>query len=931
MAFSKRWAGHHREESEAKSFLDEFFTVFGRDRMAIDAIHEYRVERPNQGEGKIDLLWPGRLLVEMKTTGRDLSNTTGGAAKQAFDEYLPHIPSDAHPRWIMACDFARIVIYDLGEDVHDYLVGLAPATRWKNAAPIVAFPLDELADNLRWFAFIRDEEQQMFQSEPGVNQKAVGLLGNLHDTLKESGYSGHALERMLVRILFCLFAEDTEIFQWNTFTRYVEKSARDGANLGERLGRLFQVLDTPEESRSAHLPPELRVFPYVNGGLFAERLNLADTAPAHRAALLQCCRFDWSKISPGIFGSLFQGVMEAKERRAKGAHYTAEDNILKVINPLFMDDLRAEFSKAASNAPGREKRLRQFHDRIAQLRFLDPACGCGNFLVIGYRELRTLELDLLRAIYGDQLALGLAIGDIARVNVDQFYGIELDEFPALIAETALWLTDHQINLVFSKAFGQLYTRIPLKKSPTIVHGNALRLDWSKVLKPEACSFVMGNPPFVGKQYMTADQNEDMAKICGSIKGHGLLDYVTAWYVRAAHYIERTHIACAFVATNSISQGEQPAVLWNHLFKRHIKIHFAHRTFAWSNEASGKAHVHVVVIGFGAFDSRSKRIYDTDNKAGTVTPNISPYLVPGSDLVITARTKPLCPVPEIVFGSMPNDGGHLLLNHRERAALLEAEPTASKFIRPLLGAEEFINAVPRYCLWLVDASPKELRAMPAIMARVEAVRAQRVKSTRDTTRALANIPALFGENRQPKGRFLAIPSVSSERRSYVPMAFLESEIIANNKLLLVPNAEVYHFGILSSATHMAWMRQITGRLESRYQYSNKIVYNNYPWPDPTDKQREAIESAAQAVLDARTPHITGGASLADLYDPLTMPAALLEAHQSLDRAVEKAYLSKPFANDRERVEYLFTRYEELTRPLAPAPKAKQARRAKPATA
>jgi hypothetical protein len=606
LAFAKRWQGHRREEAEAKSFLDEFFDVFGRDRLAVDAVHEYRVGRPEQGEGRIDLLWPGKLLVEMKSTGRDLSAEKGGAAYQALD-YIPHLDPEARPRWVLVSDFGRFALYDLGEDVHDYLRGFAPSRAGKRAPVLAAaFTLDELPQKLRHFAFIRDEEQHLFATQPEVNQKAVALLGDLHDTLKASGYSGHALERLLVRVLFCLFAEDTDIFPWNSFTRFVENAAKDGANLGERLARLFQVLDTPAASRSPHLPADFRPFPYVNGGLFAERLDLADTTASHRAALLACCRFDWSRISPGIFGSLFQGVMEPAERRAKGAHYTSEDNILRVLDPLCLDDLRAEFARENRPQPGREKRLQKFHDRLASLRFLDPACGCGNFLVVAYRELRALELDVMRALHGDQLALGLEIGDLARVNVDQFYGIELEEFPALIAETALWLTDHQVNMTFSKAFGKLYTRIPLQKSPVIVHGNALRLDWTAVLRPADCAYVLGNPPFIGKQYMTADQNADMAAVCGTLKGHGLLDYVTAWYVKAADYIQGTHIGCAFVSTNSISQGEQPAILWSHLFQKRIKIHFAHRTFVWTNEASGKAHVHVVIIGFGLEDKAVKR-------------------------------------------------------------------------------------------------------------------------------------------------------------------------------------------------------------------------------------------------------------------------------------------------------------------------------------
>lgn len=924
LAFAKDWAGPQREEAEAKSFLDAFFDVFGRNRRNVDAVFEHHVEREERGEGRIDLFWPGKLVVEMKSTGRDLSAEKGGAAHQAF-EYVDRLAPDERPRWVLVSDFATFVLYDLGEEIHDYLKGLASARR---SEPRLAaqFALADFPDKLRHFAFIRDEEQQLFQSQPDVNLKAVALLGDLHDELKKTGYTGHDLERFLVRVLFCLFAEDTDIFEWNSFTRFVQRSQRDGSDLGARLAKLFQVLDRDAPARSTALDADFAAFPYVNGGLFREKLDIAELTPEHRAALLQCCQFDWSRISPSVFGSLFQGVMDKRERRAKGAHYTSEENIRRVIDPLFLDELKAEFAKLRTGA-GRAKALNLFHEKLASLRFLDPACGCGNFLVIAYRELRRLELEILQASYGEQLPLGLDVGDLARLNVDQFYGIELEEFPALIAETALWLTDHQVNMAFSKAFGRHYARIPLKKSATIVPGNALQLDWKTILPPAQCSYVLGNPPFIGKQYMTTDQNADMALVCGGIKAHGLLDYVTAWYVKAAEYIQDTAIRCAFVSTNSITQGEQVGVLWSHLFAQYrLKIHFGHRTFVWHNEASGKAQVHVVIIGFGALDVPRKYLfeYDGDGKqsVSSGTANLSPYLIVGSDTVVASRTKPLCAAPEIVFGSMPNDGGHLLLSQADKEQLLDEEPGAAKFIRPLLGAEEFINGIPRWCLWLAGASATELRSLPKVMERIDGVRRHRLSSTRATTRELADTPRLFGEDRQPSCRYLAIPSVSSERRNYVPMAFLEPTTIANNLLLLIPHAMLFHFGVLTSAISMAWVRVVAGRLKSDYRYSNKLVYNNYPWPEPDAKQRKAVEAAAKTVLDARKPHLDRGASLSDLYDPLAMPAELLKAHRALDHAVDKSYRSAPFASDRERVEFLFARYETLVAPLAPAAKPKR---------
>lgn len=922
LAFAKSWAGPQREEADAKTFLDAFFDIFGRDRRSVDAEFEHRVERQDRGEGRIDLFWPGKLVVEMKSTGKDLSDSPGGAARQALD-YLTHLDADERPRWVLVSDFAHFVLYDLGEEPLDS--AKAPAAPRKTKPQVAAqFALRDLPDKLRHFAFIRDEEQALFQNQPEVNLKAVALLGDLHDELKKTGYSGHQLERFLVRLLFCLFAEDTDIFEWNSFTRFIHRSKKDGSDLGPRLAKLFQILNHDHAARSTALDADFDAFPYVNGGLFAEKLDIADTTPGHRAALLRCCQFDWSRISPGIFGSLFQGVMEPRERRAKGAHYTSEENILRVIAPLFLDDLRAEFRKLALPSPGREKKLQQFHERLATLRFLDPACGCGNFIVVSYRELRALELEVLRALYGNQLPLGLEVGDLARVNVDQFYGIELEEFPALIAETAMWLTDHQVNMAFSKAFGRHYARIPLKKSAVIVPGNALRLDWKTILPPEKCSYILGNPPFIGKHYQTAAQKEDMALVFGDFKNTGDLDYVVSWFVKAAAYTKGTPIRCAFVSTNSITQGEQVPVAWGLLLHQHrIKIHFAHRTFVWANEASGKAHVHVVIVGFGHIDVPLKRLfdYDSDGKqtesSGTLS--IGPYLTPGSEVFVTKRREPLGPVPEMRCGNKPSDGGHFIFTDAERADFLAREPGAKKFFRRFTGSEEFINGGMRWCLWLKDAPVQELRALPEVMERVSAVRDFRLASTAKPTREAAARPTEFFFLSQPETEFIAIPEVSSERRTYIPIGFVPPKIVPSNKIYVVAEPSLFLYGILSSMMHMAWIRTVSGRLESRFQYSASMVYNTYPWPEPDAKQRAAIEKAAQAVLDARAPRLAAGASLADLYDPLTMPAELLKVHQVLDHTVDKAYRAASFLNDRERVEYLFALYEKLSAPLAPAAK------------
>lgn len=679
----------------------------------------------------------------------------------------------------------------------------------------------------------------------------------------------------------------------------------------------------------------LALFPYVNGELYAERIGFADFSRDMRNALLACTKFDWSRISPAIFGSLFQSVMEPKERRQIGAHYTSEQNIMKVIRSLFLDDLKAEFEKARKNKP----ELRRFHEKLARLHFFDPACGCGNFLVVTYRELRLLELDVLVELFGGQTELTLdEVNKLAQVDVDQFYGIEIGEWPARIAEVALWLMDHQMNNLLSEKFGQLYMRLPLKKSPHIHVDNALRMDWKQVIQPENCSYILGNPPFSGGKYMSTEQRKDMELIAGNVKNSGLLDYVCGWYFKAAGYIQSTRIPVCFVSTNSITQGEQVGILWTELFQKfHVKIHFAHRTFNWQSEARKPAHVHVVIIGFGAFDANDKKIYDYENENPTVVKanSISPYLIEGSELAISNRSTPICDVPEIGIGNKPIDGGYYLFTPQEKIEFLKLEPAAKKYFRRWFGSEEFINGLERWCLWLGDCVPEELRKMPKALQLVEMVAKYRrgeappkgkeasIKNTdrNEQTKLLANTPRKFHVENMPKTDFLVIPKVSSEKRNYIPIGFMTPDVFCSDLLQLIPNAKLYHFGIITSQMHMAWMRQVCGRLKSDFRYSNKLVYNNFPWPDaPSAKQKEAVEKAAQKVLDTRKQY--PACTLADLYDPLTMPAPLLKAHQELDKAVDLCYRPQAFQSDRQRVEYLFMLYEKLTQPLLPAPKPKR---------
>ena len=747
------------------------------------------------------------------------------------------------------------------------------------------FNLKDFHKHIHAFAFIPGYKQHSFDSQAPINLKAAEILGNLHDALDAGGYKGHELERFLVRILLCLFAEDTGIFERELFRLYIRnRTAKDGSDLGIHLAQLFQVLNTPPANRQKNLDESLEAFPYVNGGLFSEQLSFADFNAEMREALLLCTHFDWSQISPAIFGSLFQSVMEPKARRQMGAHYTSERDILKVIRALFLDELKAEFERIRKNKP----ELKRFQQKLSTLTFFDPACGCGNFLVISYRELRLLEIELLKELLGGEQQI-IDFTRLSLIDVDAFYGIELSEWPVRIAEVAMWLMDHQMNLLLGETFGQYCARLPLKKSPTIICGNALRMDWETILAPEKCSYILGNPPFGGAKFQTEEQRADIDSVASAAKNSGLLDYVTGWYFKAAGYIKGTRIIVGFVSTNSITQGEQVGVLWNALFEYYgIKILFGYRTFSWESEARGKAHVHVVIIGFGAFDLPGKKIYEPNPETHTViavpAKNISPYLVEGKDMAITNSSKPICNIPEMGIGNKPIDDGNYLFTPEQKAKFVKLEPASAELFHKWIGSEEFINGVERWCLWLGDCPPEKLSKMPNAMARVEAVRAFRLNSKSAPTKKLALTPTRFHVENMPDKTFLIIPKVSSEKRQYIPIGFMSQKTLVSDLCFIIPSATLYHLGILSSTMHMAWLRQVCGRLESRYRYSNKLVYNNYPWPENTsDKQRKAVEDAAQAVLDARKEF--PDATLADLYNPITIPPKLVKAHATLDRAVD----------------------------------------------
>jgi hypothetical protein len=884
LAFSKQWKDATDESADAQSFLNDFFGVFGIDRKRVGTF-ETKVPIGDRRFGYIDLLWKGVILIEMKSVGKSLDKAYAQAKDYAF-----HLEDEDLPDYIMVSDFQNIRLYRLSTN------------------QVWNIKTSQLHKNVKLFADLAGYKASTVTNiSKEVDVKAAEKMARLHDILRDHGYIGHALEVYLVRLLFCLFADDTGIFEKNIFFDYINNSKEDGSDLSARMARLFELLDTSqvERDKQTMLPEELKRFAYIDGTLFEERLPFADFNQKMRQILLECCAFDWGYISPAIFGAMFQGVMNPEERRALGAHYTSEENIMKVIKPLFLDELWEEFERIKGNS----KQLEYFHEKLSNLTFLDPACGCGNFLIIAYKELRLLELEVLKMLIDTG---GQQIMDIqyhCKINVDQFYGIECEEFPCQIAVVGMWLIDHQMNTLVSEYFGQYFARLPLEHSATIVNGNALRIDWEHVVPKNQLNYILGNPPFVGARLMNTQQKDDIAEVFGTVKGFNNLDYVTAWYFKAAKFINLTTIEVAFVSTNSISQGLQVPILWRPLTEQYaIDIRFAYRTFRWDNEAKGKAAVHCVIVGFRAYtDSRIKKLFTQDD-GFIAASNINPYLVEAPNIFIESRKIAISNVPQMYFGSMPNDGGHLLLSEEDKKEILAECPIAEKYIKKFMGANEYINNIKRWCLWLVDLQPGELRSLPLIKDRVEKVQTYRNKSNRAATKQLALTPTLFGEIRQPDSDYLIIPCHSSEKRRYIPIGFIERTVIANNSTLIIPNADLYHFGILTSKVHMAWMRAVCGRLKSDYRYSKDLVYNNFPWPEPTDKQKESIETAAQLVLDARA--LFPESSLADLYDPLTMPPELTKAHNNLDRAVVAAYGGPGFTTEAERVADLMKRHQSF---------------------
>lgn len=879
VAFSKRWKDAHNEEAEAQAFQIDFLRVFG----VADPVHvgdfEFKVPLAAGKTGYIDYLWKGRIAIEMKSRGKDLN-----AAFSQLQNYVQHLPESEIPDLWMVCDFAAIRLCR------------------RSTSEIFTFKVKDLRKHIKRFADIAGyTTERVRDGQIEVNVKAAEKMARLHDALKGHGYEGHSLEVYLVRLLFCLFADDTGIFPQDSLFRYLDASKPDGSDLSERIGKLFEVLNMPEEVRAKRtlLSDELRQFRYINGGLFKDLLPSAEFDAKMRRILIDCLNFDWNKISPAIFGAMFQGVMDKNQRRELGAHYTSEENILKLINPLFMDGLWKEFERVKT-APAA---LDRFHNKIGRLKFLDPACGCGNFLIITYRELRLLELEVLKMKVGSS-QLVLDVTPLLKVGVQQFYGIEYEDFPCQIAAVGMWLMDHQMNLRVSEQFGHYYARLPLTQSATIVHGNALRIDWESVVPKSELSFILGNPPFVGRRYRSAEQIEDIARNF-SYKD---LDYVACWYKRAAQYIQNTTVECAFVSTNSICQGEQVSALWEALFTDYgIRINWAYRTFKWSNEAKGKAAVYCIIVGFSLLDHPEKFIFDEDNGSDTnksvqVAKHINAYLVDAPDVFLHVRSKPVCAVPLMKNGNVPLDGDALKIEENDYQEFQDC-----KYVKRLLGGYELLHNAKRYVLWLVGASPAEINRMPQVKKRIEMCRKARLEMKDAASRKLSETPMLFRDTNNPDA-FIALPMVSSERRKYIPLGYFDGDTIPTNQVQTIPNATLYHFGILTSSVHNAWTRAVCGRLEMRYRYSKDIVYNNFPWPEATDEQKNNVEKLAQGVLDARA--LFPESSLADLYDPLTMPPELLKAHKSLDALVMKLYGFKKDMNEAEVVARLMERYQSL---------------------
>lgn len=814
------------------------------------------------------------------------------------------MPQNEQLRWILVSNFNEIDIHDMNHPLDEPTV----------------IKLEDLPTKFKSLEFLVDISQQQIINEKQVSIDAGNLVAKIYDELANA-YAQHAdikdpkiqqsLNMLIVRIVFLLYADDTSILgDEDMFQKFLER--REPQDIRNGLIKLFKILDTPDDKRDPFDSDEFTNFSYVNGGMFAnEDVIIPQFTPELKSLIVNDAGrgFNWSGISPTIFGAVFESTLNPEERRSGGMHYTSIENIHKVIDPLFLNDLRSEFDKIQNmgNRNQRIERAKEFQDKLAKLKFFDPACGAGNFLTETYLSLRKMENECIKIIYGNQPLL--ATSEVVKIKIQNFYGIEINDFAVSVARTAMWIAENQMLeqtkdiVYYNKDF------LPLDSNDSIYEGNALRMNWGDIVKPYELNYIMGNPPFIGKKEQSKEQKQDLRTIFNNSK-IGTLDYVTGWYIKATDYIQNTTVHVAFVSTNSISQGEQVPKLWSFLEPKKISINFAYRSFVWDNEAKYKAHVHVIIIGFSTNSSsiKDKIIFDEKGKPHE-SERINPYLLNAPNVLITNRTKPLCNVKRMSYGSMPIDDGNLILSAEERETLLKKDQEAGAFIKPYYGGKELLHNEPRYCLWLVGVSPSELKNHSLIIEHINKCREYRMSSNRENTVKAAQTPMLFGEIRQPgQGNVIVLPKVSSEKREYIPSAYLSADNIINGSALLIKHSDLTMFGILNSVVHNAWMRVVAGRLETRYQYSARIVYNNFPWPSIDDKQKGVISKTAQSILDVRK--LYPDSSLADLYDPLTMPVELRKAHEANDKAVLKTYGLKPSATEAEIVQHLFKMYEEL---------------------
>ena len=914
--FVESWIGKGDEKQDTQRFwMDLFQKVLGVEYPAKHLLFEKRVKLEDSTR-YIDVYIPEtKVLIEQKGSSIDLSKPeiqSGGASLTPYNQarrYDNNLPLAEKARWIICCNFQRFEIHDMTKPLEEPEVIL----------------LQDLEKEYYRLQFLVDSANEHIKKEMEVSLRAGEIIGEIYDALlkeyrnPEDPQTLKSLNVLCVRLVFCLYAEDSGLFggsSHSAFHDYLVRFKPGSGDMRRALIDLFDILNTPIAERDPYLDDALLAFPYVNGGLFADRgIEIPRLNDEIATLLLKHASddFDWSQISPTIFGAVFESTLNPQTRRSGGMHYTSIENIHKVIDPLFLDALKEELQEIRAIAQPKDKmrKAKAFQEKLASLKFLDPACGSGNFLTETFLSLRRLENEAIRILSQDNMIIGFEDDNSwIRVGIHQFYGIEINDFAVATATTALWIAEAQMMRETENIIHQDMDFFPLKSYTNIVEGNALRMDWNEVVPAEDLSYIMGNPPFVGGMIQSKEQKQDMISVFGNkLKGLGELDYVAAWYRVTANLMnENPALSAAFVSTNSISQGEQVSILWEPLSKDGIIINFAHQTFVWDSESNSKAHVHVVIVGFSKKDSKDKVIYTSTGPCDAS--HINGYLTDAPDIFIHNVSAPICEVPPIAFGNMPRDGGGFILTEEEKNALEMNEPISQQWIHPYVGAEEFIKGKKRYCLWLQGANPSEMRKCPTVINRIEKVREMRLSSSAESTRRMASTPTLFAQITQKIGRpFIIVPSVSSERRRYVPIGFMPAEVIASNLVFVISDANIFHFGILTSEVHMSWMRAVCGRLKSDYRYSKDIVYNNFPWPAPTEAQKAKVEKTAQAILDAR--NLYSDCSLADLYDELAMPVELRRAHQDNDKAVMEAYGFNPRMAEAEIVAALFKLYQELT--------------------